>query len=135
MFTAVDHHLGGRYAESIDRFRLNTLHFLLSEIDAAEFRFAELQTRHSWHAGEMARERQRLQDAQRLCTAMEIECQRLTEENRTLRAFYDTWRRPMIYRIAREVRRPARQIWDYARRLVRHSDGPPPAVPTSSKAA
>jgi glycosyltransferase involved in cell wall biosynthesis len=36
MFTAVDHHFAGRYAEAIDRYRLNAVREVMVELDAAK---------------------------------------------------------------------------------------------------
>jgi glycosyltransferase involved in cell wall biosynthesis len=46
MLTAIDHHLKGRHAIAIDQFRLNTVAYLNSELEASKGRQQELVIRH-----------------------------------------------------------------------------------------
>ena len=42
MFTAVHHHFGGKYAAAIDAYRLNTVRYLLGELDSSKQRVSKI---------------------------------------------------------------------------------------------
>jgi glycosyltransferase involved in cell wall biosynthesis len=136
MFTAIDHHFGGKYTEQCDRYRLTALRNLMSDLDAARQRHSEL-------AEEMERKSKVHAELQEHCNQLSNELvslvrrfQVISEEHRKYQRFYESWRRSMLFRIMRETRRPFVQLGQYVRRRLSGTDEKtPPADSPMSKAA
>ena len=95
MLTAIDHHFGGKYSKAIDANRINTIQWLVGQLDRA-----------------------------RIFEAEAVNSRRLVEEYELLTTLNEKRRRSIAYRITRELGRPWRQLftlmrhWRYERQVA-----------------
>lgn len=141
MFTAIDHHFAGKYANEIDCYRLKLTGELMAELDSTKSSYEEL-------AKELARvnakewNRTSCEDVDNDTLqkywnqlsgdfiSLESEHEVLKVENQKLKAFHDAWSKSIVYRVARETRRPVNQLWHRMRRPFGGSTEP--QLPTAS---
>ncbi len=147
MFTAIDHHFGGKYAAAIDAYRLNTVRYLLGEIDGAKQRLSTV-------AAELDLEKTReflaqtnadadVQTLQEYWTrissdynALESKYNDIVAKFRQLQLAHDTWKKSTPYRVVRETKRVFRTFEQFWRRLrPRKAETQLPIEPPTSKAA
>ena len=95
MLTAIDHHFGGKYSKAIEANRINTIQWLVGQLDRA-----------------------------RIFEAEAVNSRRLVEEYELLTTLNEKRRRSIAYRITRELGRPWRQLftlmrhWRYERQAA-----------------
>jgi glycosyltransferase involved in cell wall biosynthesis/FtsZ-binding cell division protein ZapB len=182
MFSAIDHHFGGKYADRINVYRASMMDGVLAELEAARNQvanvseylrnaqavadaqttaYAENHAHQAIRSGyleldliESQNERQKL-----LAEVLQLQAERsdlierqatlvheqaelvanrtaLMAENSQLRAFHDTWRNWMFYRIVREMRRPFRRTsrWWKQRRQPLDTSARPQNSPVNKAA-
>jgi glycosyltransferase involved in cell wall biosynthesis len=147
MFTAIDHHFGGRYAAAIDAYRLNTVRYLLGEIEGAKHRLSIVATELDLEkTREFVAQTNADADAQTLqeywtrissdYNALESKYNGLVVKFHQLQFAYDTWKKSTPYRVVRETKRVFRTVDQFWRRLSpRQPKTQLPIEPPTSKAA
>ncbi len=147
MFSAVDHHFGGKYAALIDAYRLNTLRYLLGEIDIAKQQLlnvaAELdleKTREFLAQNNAEADAQTLQEYwTRISSdynALESKYNGIVAKFRQLQLAHNTWKKSTPYRVVRETKRVIRTLGQFWRRRRAHkAESQLPIEPPTSKAA
>jgi hypothetical protein len=147
MFTAIDHHFGGKYAAAIDAYRLNTVRYLLGEIEGAKHRLstvaAELdleKTREFLAQTNADADVQTLQEYWIRISSdynvLESKYNDIVAKFRQLQLAHDTWKKSTPYRMVRETKRVFRTLDQFWRRLrPRKAETQLPIEPPVSKAA
>jgi hypothetical protein len=154
LLTAVDHHFHGAYSAEIDRNRITTIRWLFGEWNnaaAASRRTVELLS--IMTTGDMLRRcvslgkgpAQSLQELERLAEqetdgqdyySMVHKLETLLDEHTWLKEAHRKWTSSLTYKIAREFKRPWRQLRAKLREVKRHridlTDSP---APPTAKAA
>jgi glycosyltransferase involved in cell wall biosynthesis len=142
MFTAIDHHFGGKYSAAIERYRANAVRGVMTELDTLKANMARV-------LGELNRSKS--EEATRNADNLTIQCywnhlaneislleQRynaLAQENSRLQAFYDMWTNSLSYRMVRENERPLKKLRKIVRREVKLTPEATANEPPLQKAA
>jgi hypothetical protein len=155
LFNAIDHHFDGKYTHSINKYRADTIRYVMSQLEAVTQQVTgvtdQLRSFHSQvelqsrtHALTQAQESVRsdrleieLKAVQTHYTALEKEYGVLSENTQRLQTFYDVWSKSISYRVEREIRRPLRRLRRYWQNRRNGGGGPqmPPSEAATSKAA
>lgn len=144
MFTALDHHFGGKHSAAIDRYRLSAVHEFVSELDRLKHKVANIadrlnpvKTDTSPRDNCVDLDLITIQDTydQRLreLAALEQRNAALVSRYEKAKTLLDRWESSIPYRIYRETRRPFKQFLEFVR--SRKSDGRRSQSTSTQKAA
>jgi hypothetical protein len=154
LFSAVDNHYRGKYTQSINAYRANTIRWIMSQLDAVTSRLNEASGQIG--SAQAQRDEQTLASAQ---TQAQVKAQTdayerdrqlllseyfqlqgryavLEQNTLSLLEFYKTWTKSPFYRMERKLRRPIRRLGKYLRsRFQDKHESNPPQDSSVSKAA
>lgn len=157
MLTKIDHFLGGKYTQEIEENRLNTVRWLVGQMEnearlakeaamqaenltvkraRVEKQAAALQQAVTQLQMQTSRLRNDLVEKEAYTDYLESEREQLLQEMKKLKSFHESWHGSVWYRIYRETIRPWRQL---QRRLGKRAEPADrqkfPRVPPSQNAA
>jgi glycosyltransferase involved in cell wall biosynthesis len=142
MLTAVDRHFNGKYAESIEEFRLNTVRWLIRERDDVRLMNDGDVDALQRTCDRLAEENRSLPGLQSRCAELTREvdallpyrdkCAQLHQENARLREFRDDWSNTLGFKATRETRRFAGQIRSATQKLLGRTADVDPASDSSN---
>jgi hypothetical protein len=129
VLSAIDHHFAGKYTRLIEACRAATIRYVVSQANAAASRVTDV-------AEQLGSTRVQMGEESIRSLRLEARLRALTDDNRRLQAFYDTWTKSILFRVEREIRRPFRRLGRYLRNRRQGGGGQsPPMEGMISKAA
>jgi glycosyltransferase involved in cell wall biosynthesis len=129
MLTAVDRHFDGQYSPLIEQNRLNTLCWLIRQLD-------DKRLMQGGDADALQSTCNRLVEENRSLLELKVKWEMLAEEHRSLQSFRDDWSASWSYRVERETRRFIRQLQGIAKQFRRRpAPTPSPSADSNSRAA